>query len=105
MIIIPSIDLRAGKCVRLIEGKLENEIVYSGDPVFVAQMYKTEGAKRIHLVDLDGAFAGYPKNFDVIEKIRAKVDLILDMGGGLRSIETMEEVLKKGHSRKLLCMK
>ncbi|HLD29876.1 MAG TPA: 1-(5-phosphoribosyl)-5-[(5-phosphoribosylamino)methylideneamino]imidazole-4-carboxamide isomerase [bacterium] len=102
MIIIPSIDLRAGKCVRLIEGKLENEIVYSGDPVFVAQMYKAEGAKRIHIVDLDGAFAGYPKNLDMIEKIRAKVELILDMGGGLRSVETMEMVLKKGVDRIVL---
>jgi len=102
LIIIPSIDLRKGKCVRLIEGKLENEIIYSEDPVFMANFFKANGAKRIHIVDLDGAFSGRSENFEILKEIRDKVDIKLDFGGGVRDFNTLKMVIETGVDKVVL---
>lgn len=96
MIVIPAIDLRGGKCVRLIQGKLEEETVFSDDPVAMAQKWVQAGAKRLHLVDLDGAFAGRPVNLPIIKEIAAAIDIPVQMGGGVRDIETVSDVLNAG---------
>lgn len=96
MIIIPAIDLREGKCVRLIEGKIENETIYSEDPVAVAKSWEEQGAEMIHLVDLDGAFAGHPQNQEVIEEILKVVKVPVQVGGGIRTLETIDELLELG---------
>ena len=69
MLIIPAIDLRAGKCVRLVKGRLDRETVYSDDPAAMAKLWEKLGAPRLHVVDLDGAFSGRPKNLDTITEI------------------------------------
>ena len=96
MIIIPAIDLREGKCVRLIEGKIENETIYSEDPVAVAKSWEEQGAEMIHLVDLDGAFAGHPQNQEVIKEILKVVKVPVQVGGGIRTLETIDELLELG---------
>jgi len=85
MIVIPAIDIRAGNCVRLAQGRLEQEVIYAHDPVVVAEQWRAQGARRLHIVDLDGAFAGSPQNQQVIERIRAAVTVPLEVGGGIRS--------------------
>jgi len=99
MLIIPAIDLRAGKCVRLVEGKLEQETVYSDNPVAMAVHWQDQGARWLHVVDLDGAFAGFPKNLDVISEILAAVNIPVQIGGGIRSLETVERLLELGATR------
>jgi phosphoribosylformimino-5-aminoimidazole carboxamide ribotide isomerase len=102
MLIIPAIDLRAGKCVRLVEGKLERETVYSDDPVAMAVHWQEQGAKWLHVVDLDGAFAGSPKNLDVISGILNAVDMPVQIGGGIRSLEIISRLLELGAARVIL---
>ena len=80
--IIPAIDLRNGKCVRLRRGKLSEETVYDNDPVKVALKWEQEGAKYLHIVDLDGAFAGRPVHTNIIIKIAAAVKIPIQTGGG-----------------------
>lgn len=102
MLIIPAIDLRAGRCVRLVEGKLEKETVYSDDPVSMAVHWQEQGARWLHVVDLDGAFAGVPKNLDVISEILAAVDMPVQIGGGIRNLDTVERLLELGATRVIL---
>ncbi|KAF1086426.1 1-(5-phosphoribosyl)-5-((5-phosphoribosylamino)methylideneamino) imidazole-4-carboxamide isomerase [Sporotomaculum syntrophicum] len=102
MLIIPAIDLRAGKCVRLVEGKLENETIYSDDPVAVARVWQESGARYLHVVDLDGAFAGSPRNLDTIQEIIKAVDMPVEVGGGIRDLPTIEKLLGLGVSRVIL---
>lgn len=102
MLIIPAIDLRAGKCVRLVEGKPEHETIYSDDPVAMAVHWQEEGARFLHVVDLDGAFAGAPKNLAVISGILAAVKMPVQIGGGIRSLATIERLLELGASRVIL---
>ncbi|MDD4170405.1 MAG: 1-(5-phosphoribosyl)-5-[(5-phosphoribosylamino)methylideneamino]imidazole-4-carboxamide isomerase [Desulfotomaculaceae bacterium] len=102
MLIIPAIDLRAGKCVRLVEGKLEKETVYSDDPVAMAVHWQEQGAKWLHVVDLDGAFAGAPQNLDVISGILAAVDIPVQVGGGIRSLDIINRLLELGAARVIL---
>ncbi|MGF7185561.1 phosphoribosylformimino-5-aminoimidazole carboxamide ribotide isomerase [Desulfitispora alkaliphila] len=102
MLIIPAIDLRAGKCVRLIQGDLKQETIFSDNPVAVAKAWEAKGAKYIHLVDLDGAFAGFPKNLDIIKEITKAVSVPVQVGGGIRSIETIEQILSAGVDRVIL---
>src|SRR5262245_48270689 len=94
MMIIPAIDLRGGRCVRLLEGRADRETVYSDDPVAQARAFVAAGASRIHVVDLDGAFEGSPKNAEVIAAI-AKVAEI-EVGGGLRDRAGVVRVLESG---------
>jgi phosphoribosylformimino-5-aminoimidazole carboxamide ribotide isomerase len=97
MLLIPAIDLKEGKCVRLRQGRMEDDTVFSDDPVQVAGRWVAEGAKRLHLVDLDGAFAGVPRNADVIHAIReAYPDVEIQVGGGIRDEDTIQGYLNAG---------
>lgn len=102
MEIIPAIDLRGGKCVRLYQGDYEKETVFSDDPVSVALRWQSEEAKRLHLVDLDGAARGELCNIDAIERIAAAVEIPVQVGGGVRSLETIEQLLELGVGRAIL---
>jgi phosphoribosylformimino-5-aminoimidazole carboxamide ribotide isomerase len=97
MIVIPAIDLRGGRCVRLVQGRADAETVFSDDPVAMARRWVAEGARRLHVVDLDGAFAGAPRQADLIgEIVRAVSPVDVEVGGGLRSLESIETVLAAG---------
>lgn len=97
MLLIPAIDLKEGKCVRLRQGRMEDDTVFSEDPVAVAGRWVEAGAKRLHLVDLDGAFAGKPKNADVIHAIvEAYPDVPIQIGGGIRDEDTIQAYLDVG---------
>ncbi len=102
MLVIPAIDLREGKCVRLVEGRLEQETVYSDDPVAMAVLWQEQGARMLHLVDLDGAFSGAPKNLDVISQILATVNIPVQIGGGIRNMKAVEHLLELGAARVIL---
>ncbi|MGC8732510.1 MAG: 1-(5-phosphoribosyl)-5-[(5-phosphoribosylamino)methylideneamino]imidazole-4-carboxamide isomerase [Halothiobacillaceae bacterium] len=97
MLLIPAIDLKEGQCVRLRQGRMEDDTVFSSDPVAVAARWVEAGARRLHLVDLDGAFAGKPKNKEVIRAIAvAFPDLPIQVGGGIRDEATVEAYLDAG---------
>ena len=97
MLIIPAIDIKDGKCVRLRQGDMEQETIFSDDPVAMAGKWVEAGARRIHLVDLDGAFAGKPKNADVVKAIaEAYPDVPIQVGGGIRDEETIQVYLDAG---------
>ena len=97
MILIPAIDLKDGKCVRLRQGRMDDETIFSEHPVEVATRWVNEGAKRLHIVDLDGAFAGQPVNAQVIHDIaEAHPDLIIQVGGGIRDEDTIQTYLNAG---------
>jgi len=97
MLLIPAIDLKDGKCVRLRQGVMEDETVFSDDPVAVAGRWVEAGARRLHLVDLNGAFAGKPVNADVIHRIAdAYPDLPIQVGGGIRDEDTVQTYLDAG---------
>ena len=99
MLIIPAIDLKDGKCVRLKQGRMEDDTVFSDDPVATATHWVNEGARRLHLVDLNGAFAGTPIHKNVVESItKAHPELPVQIGGGIRSLETIEHYLEAGVS-------
>ncbi|MGO8755417.1 MAG: 1-(5-phosphoribosyl)-5-[(5-phosphoribosylamino)methylideneamino]imidazole-4-carboxamide isomerase [Gallionellaceae bacterium] len=98
MLIIPAIDLKDGNCVRLRQGKMEDATVFSEDPAAMARHWLEQGARRLHLVDLNGAFAGKPKNEAAIRGIVdvVSVDLPVQLGGGIRDLETIERYLDIG---------
>ncbi len=99
MLIIPAIDLKDGKCVRLFQGQMDQETVYSGDPVAVAEHWVEAGARRLHVVDLDGARTGTPQNAAIIGRIiQAFPDLTVQVGGGIRNDDTIETYLEAGVS-------
>lgn len=102
MIVIPAIDLKDGRCVRLVQGRREDETVFSGDPAAVAKEFEAQGAERIHVVDLDGAFDGRPKNREQLRRIVEAVKVPVQTGGGIRSLEAVEEVLSLGAERVIL---
>jgi len=102
MEIIPAIDLRNGKCVRLYQGDYGKETIFSGDPVSVALRWQSEGARRLHIVDLDGAAKGEPVNLETIKDIIAAIDIPVQVGGGIRSIETIEQLFAAGVERAIL---
>lgn len=94
MQILPAIDLRGGKCVRLRQGDYGQETVFGDDPVAVARQWAEQGAQRIHLVDLDGAKAGVPVNQDIVAEIVRTVDVPCQMGGGLRDENAVQQMLE-----------
>ena len=97
MLIIPAIDLKDGKCVRLRQGRMDDSTVFGDDPVDMATRWVEAGARRLHLVDLNGAFAGEPVNGEIVQAIARKYpDLPIQIGGGIRSAETIEAYLKAG---------
>lgn len=97
MLLIPAIDLKEGQCVRLRQGRMEDDTVFSDDPVAVAGRWVEAGARRLHLVDLDGAFAGSPRNRESIQAIcEAYPELPIQVGGGIRDEATIEQYLELG---------
>jgi phosphoribosylformimino-5-aminoimidazole carboxamide ribotide isomerase len=103
MLLIPAIDLKDGKCVRLRQGRMEDNTVFSDDPVAVADRWVEVGARRLHVVDLNGAFAGYPVNADAIRRIaEAHPGVPIQVGGGIRDDDTIELYLSMGVSYVIL---
>jgi phosphoribosylformimino-5-aminoimidazole carboxamide ribotide isomerase len=97
MLLIPAIDLKDGKCVRLRQGRMEDSTVFSDDPVAMAARWVEAGARRLHLVDLNGAFEGRPMNRDVVHAIAAAFpDLPIQVGGGIRDEDTVQAYLDAG---------
>ncbi|MFA5145296.1 MAG: 1-(5-phosphoribosyl)-5-[(5-phosphoribosylamino)methylideneamino]imidazole-4-carboxamide isomerase [Candidatus Omnitrophota bacterium] len=101
MLIIPAIDLKDGCVVRYVQGRLDKKI-YSRDPLKTARHWLKAGAKLIHVVDLDGAFLGVPKNLDKVKEIAGNVDVPIQFGGGVRSLEAIKELLDSGVWRVVL---
>ena len=102
MEVIPAIDLRKGLCVRLYQGDFNKETVYSRDPPRIAHRWQQAGAPRLHIVDLDGTRTGVPSNIEVIKKIAALVNIPLQVGGGIRSLDTAQRLLDVGIGRVVL---
>ena len=100
--LIPAVDLRQGKCVRLYQGDYNVETVFSDDPVEVALQWQSLGAPRLHIVDLDGAAMGELYNLDIIKEIASAVLVPIQLGGGIRQLETVEQLLKAGIERVIL---
>ncbi len=102
MIIIPAIDLKEGKCVRLRQGIMEDSTVYSDNPVEVAKRWEHMGADIIHVVDLDGAIAGKPVNQKIIKDITESVEIRIQVGGGIRDLKTVKDYINIGVYRIVL---
>lgn len=102
MLVFPAIDLKEGKAVRLLQGRMEDSTVYAENPLEVAQRFLAEGAEYLHMVDLDGAFVGKPVNDGVIRKVVENVALKVQVGGGIRTLERIEELLNLGVARVIL---
>jgi len=102
MEIIPAIDIRGGKCVRLYQGDYSQQIVFDENPAAVALKWHSQGADWLHVVDLDGAAVGKPRNMAVIEEIMKTSDLLVELGGGIRQEEVAVKLLQKGVSRIIL---
>lgn len=100
--VIPAIDLRNGKCVRLRQGNFSEETVYAADPIKVALKWENEGAKYLHVVDLDGAFAGRPAHTELVIKIAAAVKIPVQAGGGLRTELQIQHLIDNGISRAII---
>lgn len=96
MLIIPAIDLKDGQCVRLLQGKKDQVTVYSNDPVATAQHWVQQGARRLHVVDLDGAFSGEQKNYNAIALIKKAVSIPIEVGGGIRDMERVQKLIEIG---------
>jgi len=102
MIVIPAVDIKNGKCVRLLQGRKDAETVYSDDPPGVARRWADEGAELLHVVDLDGAFEGFQRNIEVIRQIRNTVDIEIEVGGGIRDMDSIERLISIGVNRVIL---
>ncbi len=102
MIIFPAIDIRGGKCVRLLKGDFNQETVFSDSPADMARKWQAQGAEYLHLVDLDGALAGSSQNLNAIEEILQAVDIPTELGGGIRSMEQIDKLLSMGITRVIL---
>ena len=102
MIIYPAIDLKDGNCVRLIQGDMENPTTYSNNPAGVAKLFERAGAKWIHVVDLNGAFEGKSVNEKSIKQIVANVNIPIQLGGGIRTLDDIQRILSYGVSRVIL---
>jgi len=100
--VIPAIDILGGKCVRLKQGSYESPVVYSNDPVEVAKRWEAEGARRIHVVDLDGARTGTPENIEIIKSIIKEVNVPVQAGGGIRTFMMISDLIKFGADRIIL---
>jgi phosphoribosylformimino-5-aminoimidazole carboxamide ribotide isomerase len=94
--IVPAVDLKAGRCVRLVQGRADAETVFSDDPVAMARRWQDAGARRLHVVDLDGAFAGRPAQTALVRAMIQAVSIPVQVGGGLREIAHVEAVLEAG---------
>ena len=102
MILFPAIDIKNGECVRLRQGKYNDVTVFSKDPVEMAKHWANKGAKYLHIVDLDGAFEGVPKNYNLIEKICNSIDIPVQLGGGIRNFEVAKRYFDAGVTRLII---
>ena len=102
MILYPAIDLKDGHCVRLLRGEMEAATVFGTDPAAQARAFQDAGAEWLHLVDLNGAFAGHPVNQQAVTAILATIDIPAQLGGGIRDMETIERWLDRGLTRVIL---
>lgn len=102
MKIYPAIDIRGGKCVRLVKGDFAQETVFSDSPAAMAKQWAAQGAEYLHLVDLDGARAGRSENLTTVKEILSAVNIPVELGGGIRTMENIDEVLKLGVRRVIL---
>jgi phosphoribosylformimino-5-aminoimidazole carboxamide ribotide isomerase len=102
MVIFPAIDMRNGRCVRLLQGRAEQETIYFEDPLAVAEQWQSEGAEWLHLVDLDGAMSSGTHNRDIAKKIFQKLRVPVQFGGGVRSMSDLQELLEAGAHRIIL---
>lgn len=102
MIVIPAIDIKGGKCVRLLQGRMEDATVYGDDPAEMALRWQREGAKILHIVDLDGAFEGRGVNDDAVREIVRRVDMRTELGGGIRDMARIDALLAMGVGRVIL---
>lgn len=102
MTIIPAVDIRGGRCVRLLQGRFDAETVYGDDPAAMAERWASEGAERLHVVDLDGASDGSPRNRSAVTAILTRVKVPVQVGGGVRDLATIEEYVAAGADRIVL---
>jgi phosphoribosylformimino-5-aminoimidazole carboxamide ribotide isomerase len=102
MLVIPAVDIKGGKCVRLRQGRAEDVTVFSDDPVVAAVRWEKAGAKYLHVVDLDGAFEGTPANIKIVKRIIKAVDIRVEVGGGIREDAVVEEMLAVGADRVII---
>ena len=102
MLVIPAIDIKGGKCVRLLQGRMDAETVFSDDPAAMALRWEAEGAEMLHVVDLDGAVEKNPRNLDSIRAILAAVRMPVQVGGGIRSLETLNMYAEMGVGRMVI---
>ena len=102
MIIFPAIDLKNGECVRLVRGDMGQATVFNDDPAAQALTFERQGFTHLHVVDLDGAFAGKPMNVTAVERILETVGLCVQLGGGIRDMQTIEAWLEKGVNRVII---
>src|SRR5687768_18039619 len=102
MILLPAVDIRDGKAVRLRQGHFDKETVYNDDPLEAARSFVEAGARSLHVVDLDGAREGSPQNLEHLKRITEELRIPVQYGGGLRSIESVREALQAGATRVVL---
>jgi phosphoribosylformimino-5-aminoimidazole carboxamide ribotide isomerase len=102
MLIIPAVDIRGGKCVRLKQGRLNAVTVFSDDPVAMGLKWQEAGARWLHVVDLDGAFSARPQNLEVIRRLRRALTIPMELGGGIRTLDTMAAYVDLGIDRLIL---
>ncbi|TGE33777.1 1-(5-phosphoribosyl)-5-[(5-phosphoribosylamino)methylideneamino]imidazole-4-carboxamide isomerase [Desulfosporosinus sp. Sb-LF] len=102
MLLFPAIDLKEGKAVRLLQGRMEDSTIYAENPVEVAKDFEKQGAEYLHIVDLNGAFSGKPVNDETIRNIVGSVSLKIQVGGGIRTMERITELLELGVERVIL---
>ncbi|WP_031483688.1 1-(5-phosphoribosyl)-5-[(5-phosphoribosylamino)methylideneamino]imidazole-4-carboxamide isomerase [Maridesulfovibrio frigidus] len=102
MIIFPAVDIKDGVCVRLAQGQADAVTVFSNDPVAQANYWENQGARYLHVIDLDGAFSGVPKNFELIKSICSELSIPVQLGGGIRDIETAAKYIEAGVKRLII---
>ena len=102
MIIFPAIDMHNGRCVRLLQGRIEDETIYSEDPIMVSQEWQHQGASWLHLVDLDGAMSASKNNRSLAQQIFKTLSIPVQIGGGIRSISDVQELLDAGAARVII---
>ncbi|RZB32113.1 MAG: phosphoribosylformimino-5-aminoimidazole carboxamide ribotide isomerase [Desulfobacteraceae bacterium Eth-SRB1] len=99
MIIIPAVDIKNGRCVRLFQGRMDSETIFSNDPAAMAKRWQEDGAEIIHVIDLDGAFEKYPQNLDSIKSIVESIHVPVQLGGGIRNMDTIKAYIGIGITR------
>ncbi|ADU63452.1 MAG: 1-(5-phosphoribosyl)-5-[(5-phosphoribosylamino)methylideneamino]imidazole-4-carboxamide isomerase [Pseudodesulfovibrio sp.] len=102
MILFPAVDIKNGECVRLAQGREDQVTVFAADPVAQARRWADLGARFLHVVDLDGAFSGIPKNFELIRSICSSIDIPVQLGGGIRDIATAHKYIEAGVDRLII---